>query len=181
MYGIILFGKPGSGKSTIGRQLSNLYNYRYISSGDIARSLAESDSKIRELLNNGHMAPEHIMRSMIRHEITKCLYSNVGFILDGFPRYNYQDDYLTCMFPDMMMIRVLIDADDDVVMDRCAKRGREDVGSTAERLDYYHKNTEPLVDNVHIIVDTNGVDVDSITSMVHTLQKEVIKYVTNNS
>lgn len=170
MYGVILFGKPGSGKSSIGKGMAKVYGYKYISSGDIARDLAKSDSKIGEILNAGGMAPEPIMRSMVRHAISECISNDQCFILDGFPRYDYQDEYLCDMFPNLAMIRVLIDVDDSTAIKRCRGRGREDEGATMTRLDYYHKNTEKLTDTCSIVIDNNA---DTYTTLIMKLEAEV--------
>lgn len=155
MHGIILFGKPGSGKSTIGKLFAQMYDYDYISSGDIARHMAENDPQVSSMLAGGGMAPEMVMRSMIKHEINRRVLSNRNFVLDGFPRFDYQDMFLTDGFPDMAFVRVLIDVSDDVAVNRSMKRNRDDDGAIMKRLEYYHNNTEKLTKDCVIVIDNN--------------------------
>lgn len=155
MHGIILFGKPGSGKSTIGKAFAQMYDYDYISSGDIARHMAESDPQVASMLAGGRMAPEMVMRSMIRHEIGKRVCSKRNFVLDGFPRFDYQDAFLDSEFPNLAFIRVLIDVSDYVAVERSKKRNRDDDGAIMSRLEYYHHNTEQLTKHCIITIGNN--------------------------
>ena len=47
---IILIGAPCVGKSTIGKNLQDILGIKYISSGDIARSMGDD---VNELINSG--------------------------------------------------------------------------------------------------------------------------------
>lgn len=155
MHGIILFGKPGSGKSTVGRTFAEMYDYEYISSGDLARKMAEDNHNIASMLAGGRMAPEMVMRHMVKHQIDLCIGRNRNFVLDGFPRFNYQDIFLDDQFPNLAFIRVLIDVSDDVAINRSMKRNRDDDGAIQTRLNYYHNNTERLTSTCAIIIDNN--------------------------
>lgn len=156
MHGIVLFGKPGSGKSTIGKAFAEMYDYEYISSGDLARKMAEINGDIASILAGGGMAPEVAMRSMIKYQINLCIVHGRNFVLDGFPRFDYQDIFLEEQFPDLALVRTLIDVDDNVAVERCMKRNRGDDGAIQTRLDYYHNNTEKLTKMCLITIDNNG-------------------------
>ena len=45
---IVLIGAPCSGESTIGKEVANRINARYISSGNIARKMAEMNNDIND-------------------------------------------------------------------------------------------------------------------------------------
>ena len=158
MHGVIIFGKPCSGKSTIGKEFAKLYDYEYISSGDIARQMADENPEIGALLAVGRMAPEVMMRTMIKHRINQCINHDRKFVLDGFPRFKYQDMYLDEMFPNLGIIRVLVDIPDDVARNRAMKRNRDDDGAFETRLKYYHDNTEELTKTCAIIIDNDNDD-----------------------
>lgn len=154
MHGVIIFGKPCSGKSTISKEFATLYGYEYISSGDVARKMADDNPGVGALLAAGRMAPEVMMRTMIRNMIGKCVNNNKNFILDGFPRFRYQEDYLYEMFPELAFIRVHISVDDNVARDRAKKRARmdDDIEAFETRLNYYHNNTEELISSCSITI-----------------------------
>lgn len=155
MHGVIIFGKPGSGKSTIGKEFASMYGYEYISSGDVARKMADDNPEIGIMLAAGKMAPEMMMRTMIKHMVSQCVNHDRNFVLDGFPRFKYQDIYLDDMFPALPLIRVLVDVTDNVAYERSANRGRIDDSAFMTRLRYYYDNTEELAKYCAITIDNN--------------------------
>lgn len=84
--GVILIGLTGSGKSTLARRLANTQDYSYISSGDIAREIAEMDPIVEADLNKGDYAPENAIRMEVVAQIENALVRHDGFVLEGFPR-----------------------------------------------------------------------------------------------
>lgn len=177
MCGVVLLGMPGSGKSTIGRMMSMNYGYGYISSGDIARKMADNNEAIRTDLNMGRLAPEYRMRIAIGNQINDAIRRDMNFILDGFPRFEGQYCWLRNMFPNLRLVCVEIYVSEDNARYRCKKRARDDDKAISQRIDYYKENTMPLLKYCDFKVDNNGNRSDEwFAEVIHT---EVIKRVNN--
>jgi len=84
---ILIFGPPGSGKSTHSRTILERYSLEYISSGDIIRAEIENGSSLGiemdSYLRRGDLIPDTIVNTLI---ISKLRRRRENFILDGYPR-----------------------------------------------------------------------------------------------
>ena len=84
---ILIFGPPGSGKSTHSRTIVERYGLKYISSGDIIRTEIEKGSSLGlemdSYLKRGDLIPDTIVNTLI---ISKLRRQRENFILDGYPR-----------------------------------------------------------------------------------------------
>ncbi|WP_297515241.1 adenylate kinase [Thermococcus sp.] len=84
---ILIFGPPGSGKSTHSRRIVERYGLTYISSGDLIRREIERGTPIgKEMeayLSRGELIPDTIVNTLI---ISKLRRQRENFILDGYPR-----------------------------------------------------------------------------------------------
>ncbi len=83
---IIISGPQGSGKGTQGKMLSDNFGFYHMENGKVLRAMAETDERIREMLNNGILVPDlEMIGIMENHLVSK----KVGFdqiIFDGYPR-----------------------------------------------------------------------------------------------
>lgn len=156
---IVLMGMPGCGKSTIGKVLAQKVGAIYVSSGDIARRMAETDEETKESLEHGLMAPEYMMRDEIYRTLYDITYRGKSFILDGFPRNIDQYLWLRKRFDDIGY--VVIDADKNECMDRLFHRGRPDdkVSIIDERMDYYNTHTRPMINMIGIVQKFSNPDI----------------------
>ncbi len=84
---ILMFGPPGSGKSTHSMRIVEKYGLVYISSGDIIRGEIERGTPLgKEMaayLARGDLIPDTIVNTLI---ISKLRRQRENFILDGYPR-----------------------------------------------------------------------------------------------
>jgi adenylate kinase family enzyme len=168
MKDTVMIGRPGSGKSTIARAIAEKLGAVYVSTGDIARRLAETDDLTKYNLAHGMMAPENMIRSelfMVLYDIT---YRKQPFILDGFPRDTDQYIWLRKKFPNC--VYVFIDVDEDECFDRLFHRGREDDKITIiqDRLDWYRLHTEPMVSTIGLVHKFTGhnITVDQVLELI---------------
>lgn len=143
MIGIVLVGPPCSGKSTLGKEVARRMGLDYISSGDIARMLAEK-SGTEDDLNAGNMADEDSMRATIK-EVVEGMDST--FILDGFPRfkeqYEWAEKYINCDFHYIVVHVPLLE-----VVNRSSLRCRCDDKSINTRYSYFINNTVPMINSI---------------------------------
>lgn len=97
---VFLLGPPLSGKSTLlygaSKWLMDTHGVEShtLSSGEVARSLAETDGAVGEALDGGRMAPpkimdEHMLEMVVFH--SQLMASRGGvLVVDGYPRYMAQ-------------------------------------------------------------------------------------------
>jgi adenylate kinase len=90
---IVLIGPPGAGKGTQARRLSVRYGLPHISTGDILRKIARSDSplahEIRATQAEGGLVSDDVMAHLVAERLAEpdC---SAGYILDGYPRTTAQ-------------------------------------------------------------------------------------------
>lgn len=86
---IVLFGAPGSGRATYGKQLAEAYNLEYISTGrileDEVKNKGEFGKIIQKYMNVGSHVPDEIVVRLLEKRISEQTKSK-GFIFKGFPR-----------------------------------------------------------------------------------------------
>ena len=95
---ILLVGPQGSGKGTQARILVEKFNLYYFESGAYLRKMAESNSDIKKMLNEGKLVPDKEFTSYLAAYLDdQNLYDNILF--DGFPRtvsqYEFFKKWLT--------------------------------------------------------------------------------------
>lgn len=88
MY-IIMLGKPGSGKGTVGKMLSEKLGIIHISSGELFRSYiknaGEIGKEIEKYVAKGNLVPDDLAIKLVEKRLLEPNCKN-GVILDGFPR-----------------------------------------------------------------------------------------------
>ncbi len=86
---IVLMGAPGAGKGTQARLLQQRLGLPQISTGDMFRALAETQTplaeEVRPLQQAGNLIPDELVIRVVEDRTAKddC---RKGYILDGFPR-----------------------------------------------------------------------------------------------
>jgi adenylate kinase len=163
---IVLLGPPGSGKGTLGKQLSQKYEYELISTGEILRdekksgrnralikNINESEigKNINDILGKGNLVPDEIVNNIIKNKIGIYKYLDGQFILDGFPRNIKQAEFLDTI-GDIGLV-IYLEVSDNIIRERILERGkssgREDdqnIYTINNRILQYNLETKPLID-----------------------------------
>lgn len=176
----IIFGPPCSGKSAAGKYVAKKLKWDYISSGDIARQMAMADPVCHARLNEGIMAPENDMRAHIKNMIVMSFNNHHNFILDGFPRFQEQYDWLMDILNglapydlDPQIIKVLMDVSPYKITFRAVKRGRDDDKSIGTRMAYYYKNTQSMLMEMSdlFIINTDSLTIEEEENKLYNYLK----------
>ena len=154
----ILFGPPGAGKGTHSGAISEKYNLKHISTGELLRAEiaagTELGQKAKSLIAAGSLVPDEVVEGMIEN-VFNTVKDYDGFLLDGFPRTLAQAEALdsilakreecvtavgSIMIPDELIYKR--------IANRAAIEGRADDADQSvikHRIDTYHSQTEPLI------------------------------------
>ncbi len=163
---VLIVGPQGAGKGTQATLLAKNLQVPHISTGDIFRANATAGTELgalaKKYMDAGDLVPDEVTSAMVKARLEESDVDG-GFLLDGFPRTVPQAQWLGDVLHENehdLDAVLLLDAPDDVLMERMLARGRAD--DTAEaisrRLALYHSETKPLLDYYSkILVAVNGV------------------------
>lgn len=94
---IVLMGAPGAGKGTQARLLQERLNLPQISTGDMFRALAQTQSplaeEVRAIQQAGRLIPDDVVIRVVEDRTSQPDCPN-GYVLDGFPRTAAQAEML---------------------------------------------------------------------------------------
>lgn len=92
---IVLLGSPASGKGTQANLLCNKFNLYHFSTGDISRKLAETDERIREIVDSGKLIPSEEMTMHVINFLSNEKPDLKDILFEGFPRFISQFEALS--------------------------------------------------------------------------------------
>lgn len=144
---LILVGPPGSGKSSLGRDLSRVVSLPYISTGDILRAGNHTSTR------DACFAPDDLMSELVLDRLN-ARDARRGAILDGYPRTVRQNRDFQKMMQSrqVSMTYIELTVDDLTVVGRLTRRAalenRQDdtPAKIKTRLADYRRLTLPLLD-----------------------------------
>ena len=118
---IVLLGSPASGKGTQAEILSEKFNLFHLSTGDVARKLAETDPRIKEIINSGKLIPPEEITMHVLDFLEDKKPDLRDILFEGFPRFVSQyealDNFLKSKGDDIDIVISL-----EVPMDVAVKR-----------------------------------------------------------
>jgi len=155
---VILMGPPGAGKGTQGEILAESWQVPKIAPGDIFRAEitqgTELGQQVKSFSDSGRLVPDAVVIEVIESRLRQPD-TQVGWILDGFPRTVAQAEALDTLLAELNQpydAVVNLDVPDRFLIDRLLARainqGRAD--DTEEviqnRLEEYNAKTRPLLE-----------------------------------
>ena len=98
---ILIIGPQGSGKSTQAKLLAEKLNVLYLSTGEIFRQMAKTETAlgkmIKRLINQGSLVDDKTTLKIIKEYLKKPEFKH-GFVAEGFPRNLFQAKKLQKLF-----------------------------------------------------------------------------------
>lgn len=147
-----LVGAPGSGKTTLAKDLETGLNFKRIVMGDLLRAHPEHSKG----LGQGNFAPDDVAIDLLLDELMPVL-GHFPVVIDGFPRNIDQraslDHHLTSIWPQgrspFRSHIIAVGVTPQVAVQRLSMRGegREDdtLDVIEKRMEQYLADTEPLL------------------------------------
>lgn len=128
MMRLILLGPPGAGKGTQAAGIVDKYSIPHISTGDIFRKNikegTELGKKAKEYMDQGFLVPDDLVVAIVEDRL-KDEDCQKGFLLDGFPRTEYQAEALDKVLDNMnnaLNKVVNVNVDKEILIERAVGR-----------------------------------------------------------
>ena len=154
---IILYGGPGSGKSTQASSLAKKINARHLNAGALLRKVSASRSAegqaVRRIIAQGKLAPVAITNNLVKKFVSKTPRSR-RIIFDGYPRDIAQMKFLDKLLDNTnrSVVMVYIKLPISVARERLLKRANiehrtDDLDPKAltSRIQVFHQQAKNLL------------------------------------
>ena len=159
MLNIIIFGSPGSGKGTQSDKITEEFQLKHLSTGEMLRyemdNKTELGEKIRKGMDNGEYVSDELALQLIKNRIDKETKAK-GFVFDGFPRTINQAQKLDSLLEQMntkISIVIELEVTENEIVKRLVERSKisgrgEDQGEEVikKRLGIFEQKTKPVKD-----------------------------------
>ncbi len=179
---LIIMGPPGAGKGTQAKFVADRLGVPAISTGDIFRSNVSQETELgleaKRYMDAGDYVPDEITNGMVRDRLAEPDATG-GFLLDGYPRTLAQVEELDAMLAargNQLDAVLLLTVDEDEVVERLAKRARDEGRSDdtedviRHRQNVYGEQTAPLIEvyaERGLLVEVDGMgEVAEVTARV---------------
>ncbi len=90
---LVLLGKQGAGKGTQASRLADHRRVPHFSTGDLFRAEAKEGTpaglEAESYMNRGELVPDNVVVGVVEEQFARGVFDR-GFVLDGFPRTEFQ-------------------------------------------------------------------------------------------
>ncbi len=171
MNTVLLIGRPGSGKGTQAKILSNELGWIRLSAGDLIKEIRDGSEpfspRVREMYDKGTLLPDWFADYLLESNLLE-LDTHVGVIAEGFGRTRSQAKHLSEIVEWLgrKLIVVNLEVSEEEVMRRMLERAktedRPDSNASekiTERLQKFTNETGPALEYFReqgIVIDING-------------------------
>ena len=97
---LLIMGLPGAGKGTQAAKIVEKFGVAHISTGDMFRAAMANKTEMgvlaKSFIDKGELVPDDVTNGIVKERLAQDD-TNVGFLLDGFPRNMAQAEALTEM------------------------------------------------------------------------------------
>lgn len=171
---IVLFGLAGSGKGTQAKALSEFFGWRTFSVGQVIRDTGKYDNTT----NQGGLIPDDDVIKLMTEQIEKATAEGFNIILDGYPRTEYQAQWLMDHMKDDISGAIILEVPKDKLYERLELRGREDDKSKDaidRRWEIFEQNITPIIK----LFEQNNIPVKKVDGVgaVETVTERLITVV----
>lgn len=151
---IVFLGPPNSGKGTQAAKLAKRLVIPAISTGEMLRAAVDSGSalgaRVKNVMASGRLVDDVLISEVLEGRLDEPD-ARDGYLLDGYPRTAPQAETLSEILGrrgEWLDHVVLIDAPEEVLVERALQRGREDDREDVvrKRLEVYRVQTAPLIE-----------------------------------
>lgn len=147
---LVILGRQGSGKGTQSALLCEKFGLVHVSTGDLLRQSAQSNSplglRVKQIMDSGELVSDEIMCEILAERTAQTDVQANGVLLDGFPRTVAQAESLSQIVGAVDGV-INLEVSIAVATERMLLRNRDDdtQESIARRLALYQEQTEPLL------------------------------------
>ena len=174
---IILFGLAGSGKGTQAKALSEIFGWRTFSVGQVIRDTGE----YANIIDKGGLIPDDDVIRLMTKQIEVANAEGYNVILDGYPRTDYQAQWLMENMKDDISGAIILEVPKAELYQRLELRGREDDKSKDaidRRWEIFEQNIIPILklleQNQIPVKRVDGVgEVEAVTNRLVTAVQEL--------
>ncbi len=171
---IVLFGLAGTGKGTQAKALSEFFGWRTFSVGQVIRDTGKYDNTT----NQGGLIPDDDVIKLMTEQIEKATAEGFNIILDGYPRTEYQAQWLMDHMKDDISGAIILEVPKDELYERLELRGREDDKSKDaidRRWEIFEQNITPIIK----LFEQNNIPVEKVDGVgaVETVTERLITVV----
>ncbi len=124
---LVILGKQGAGKGTQCVRLSQHYAVPHISTGDMLRAAVRAGTEFgrmaKDFMDRGELVTDEVISGVVSERLAEKDASQLGFILDGFPRTAAQAEALEEMLlPSELDLVIDLAVPTELVLKRIASR-----------------------------------------------------------
>lgn len=166
---LVILGRQGSGKGTQSTLLCKKFGLVHVSTGDLLRQSAESNSplglRVKKIMDSGELVSDEIMREILAERTAQTDVQDNGVLLDGFPRTVAQAESLSKIVGTVHGV-INLEVSIAKATERMLLRNRDDdtEESIARRLALYEEQTVPLLswyDKTSIVKTVDGMGTEA--------------------